>query len=86
MTELTKLLSKARHNEDKLTRIRELCIRALNMVIYLHEKYELIDLPANKYYKVWTTIISLEKKADKLNEYYRELRLKTTKTETNENE
>ena len=86
MTELTKLLSKARHSEDKLTRIRELCIRALNIVIYMHEKYELIDLPADKYYKVWSTIISLEKKADRLNEYYRETRLKTTNAKTNENE
>lgn len=86
MTELTKLISKARHNENKLIRIRELCIRASDIVIYLYEKYELIDLPTSKYRKVWTTIVSLEKKADRLYEYYRELRLKTTKTETNENE
>ena len=86
MTELTKLLSEARHNEDKLTRVRELCIRALNIVIYLHEKYELVDLPADKYHKVWSTIISLEKKADMLNEYYREIRLKTNNAKTNENE
>ena len=52
----------------------------------MHEKYELIDLPADKYYKVWSTIISLEKKADRLNEYYRETRLKTTNAKTNENE
>lgn len=86
MTELTKLISKARHNENKLIRIRELCIRASDIVIYLYEKYELIDLPTSNYRKVWTTIVSLEKKADRLYEYYRELRLKTTKTETNENE